>query len=301
MSALGSRRYGLMRAFAMIGERPGAFLLVVLVAASALSLPMLIAILGYSALPLATRLTSSAGPEVSVFAAISASPRDIESLKTSIAKIEGVRSVRHLPRDQAWADMAKRTGLSAASTERANPLPDVLVARFDASAEYGAVERAAEAMRSLAAVDAVRADIEWHRRLSAMARALLTTLGVLGALTGTLVVLVILSAAREQAVTRREEIALLRLSGATRAFMIRPYGYLGALTLVLATALAMATVIGAITLVLPSILAAAEVIGQRLDLRWPPLWVMAAVTGIMMLLGWAAGALGGWRAIAAQR
>ncbi|MGH6622628.1 MAG: cell division protein FtsX [Burkholderiaceae bacterium] len=301
MSALGSRRYGLTRAFAMIGERPGAFLLVVLLAATALTLPMLIATLGYSALPLATRLKASSGPEVSVFAAISASPKDIESLKASIAKINGVRSVRHLPRDQAWADLAKRTGLSAASTERANPLPDVLVARFDVDAEPTAIERAAEAMRTLTAVDAVRADIEWHRRLSALARALLATFAVLGALAGILVVLVVLSAAREQAVVRREEIALLRLSGATLPFMIRPYGYLGALTLVLATTLAIAAVIGAVTLMLPSIVAAAEVIGQRLDLRWPPLWILGAVTGGMALLGWAAGVLGGWRAVAAQR
>lgn len=284
------------RALALVKERPFGFTSRVLLAATALTLPLFFASLAFNALPWVTRLVESTGPEVSVFLPIGTSAKDIATTSASLATIEGVRSVRHLPRDQAWADLARRTGLTSASIERFNPLPDVLVARFAIQAETATVERATTAMRALAGVEAVRADIEWHRRLSALTRAIVATLGVLGALSAVLVLVVVLGAARGGPIDQRSEPVQLQSRSTTGPLGVRTSTYLGALILGLAAVLAMATVIGTMELLRPLFAAAGEAVGHPLTLLWPPLWAAMALVGLITFIGAAAGAFGEWRA-----
>jgi hypothetical protein len=77
MSAVSTRAYALRRAFAMMGEQPAAFLLSVLLAAAALALPLALTSRRTRCVP---SPPGAAGLEISVFVAVTASPRETETL-----------------------------------------------------------------------------------------------------------------------------------------------------------------------------------------------------------------------------
>ena len=215
----------------MLGQRPGRFLLGLLLATAALALPLLILAMAYTAAPWITRV--QVGPELSVFVTPGTASTEIEALRARLAASTGVVDVRLIPRDQAYAELVRRSGIAAAG-ERANPLPDVLVARFGWTWDPATIERAAATARQWPGVDAVQADLQWYRRLIAGGNAVAMPMLALAALTGALVFLALTAAAAAQVELRRDETDLLTLIGARPAFIVRPYAYAGALTLALA-------------------------------------------------------------------
>ncbi len=135
-------------------------------ATAALALPLLVLAIAYTALPWISRV--QVGPEVSVFVKSAHRAREIEALRAQLAASAGVASVRLIPRDQAYAELCARSGIAAASGEHANPLPDVLVARFAMDAWIPPRSSAPlPAARQWPGVDAVQADLQWYRRLIA--------------------------------------------------------------------------------------------------------------------------------------
>jgi cell division transport system permease protein len=295
------RRYALRRAAAMLVAGPGAFCITALLTASALALPLFVGVLGYSALPLFPRLQQAAGAEASIFLASGTASRELEALQSSLSRVPGVAAIRLIPKDQALADLAKRNGVAFSGTDRANPLPDVLVARFAAGLDGAAIERAIEGIRALPGVDRVRADIDWYRRGRTLAVALASVVVVLTGFVAVLVFLVMIAATREQANLRRDEIAVMRLCGASPAFMARPSIYLSAFAMGCGAVLAAAAVMGAVGLVRPSLVAMAQLIGQPFDLRLPPLWTAVALLVAAIVFGAAAGWVGTRRSVAQLR
>jgi cell division transport system permease protein len=297
MSALAERAFALRRTAAIVGARPGTFLLNILLCATGLAIPLFVAALLHAASPWAQRIT--AGPEISVFVTLGTARTDLESLRGKLATLEGVADVRLIPRDQALAELSRRAGLAGAADTRANPLPDVLVARFGMTTPSGAVERAAASVKSWAGVDAVQSDIEWHRRLVALGRALVAVLAAVGALALVLIILVLVTAAQSQVRLRQEETSVLQLVGARPSFIIRPYAYASALTLGLGAMLSLALAILAVRLIEPRVAALASVYGQAIN--WPslPLGFVAAFVASAAIAGWAAGWIGA--SSAAQR
>jgi cell division protein FtsX len=297
MSALSRRLYAVQRTATLVARRPGSFLLSVVLCAAALAVPLFLVALAHSAAPWKPRL--SAGPELSVFVAIGTVARDVEAMKSKLAAFESVAEVRLIPRDEAFNEISKRAGLPSSATEaRANPLPDVLAVRFATVVEPALVERAAASIRSWPAVDAVRVDLEWYRRIAAVARAALSVLAVVGGLTLILVVLVLAAAVRSQAATRREETEVLQMVGAQTSFIVRPYAYAGGLTLGLGAALSVALVAAGIALIGPSLAALAVAYGQTFHWARVPLWFPAGFVVIASLVGLAAGWVGARLAIA---
>lgn len=297
MSALAERAYALRRTATIAGERPGTFLLGILLCATGLAIPLLIATLLLTANPWAQRI--AAGPEISVFVPLGTARPELEALRGKLSALEGVSDVRLIPRDQALAELSRRAGLAGAADARANPLPDVLVARFGLATPPDRIERAAAAVKGWAHVDAVQSDIAWHRRLAALGRAGVAVLAAVGALALVLILLVLVSAAQSQVRLRREETSVLQLVGARPSFIVRPYAYASALTLGLGAMLALALAVMAIRLIEPRVAALAAVYGQSLD--WPslPLGWAAAFVAAAAVAGWTAGWTGA--SIAARR
>src|SRR5260221_698764 len=75
----------------------------------------------------------------------------------------------------------------------------------------------------------VQADTVWARRLAALAGIGRLALWLLAALLGVGLIAVTFNTIRLQVLTQREEIEVLKLMGATDAFIRRPFYYLGAL------------------------------------------------------------------------
>lgn len=297
MSTLATRWFALKRAAAMIRDQPGAFLLNVALAAAALAAPLFMAAIAYSMAPLVARI--QAGPEVSVFVALGTSSSDLDQLRLKLTAVEGVVGVRLIARDQAFAELSRRSGLAPGAVPRSNPLPDVLVARFAATTSPDAVERSAASVRGWTGVDSVRLDIEWFRRAAAIAGTAGLVLAVVAGLAFVLIVLVLVAAVRLQAESRRDETAVLQLAGAPTSFIVRPYAYAGALTLGLGAALALAIAAGGTLIVAPRIAALAATYGQDFRIATPPPWLPFSVVGLAVVAGLLAAAAGARASIAA--
>jgi cell division transport system permease protein len=290
MSALGDRAYALRRAIAMLGRRPGRFLLGLLLATAALTLPLLVAAISYTAGPWLARV--QAGPEVSLFVAPGTQAAEVDSIRARLAASPGVITVRLIPRDQAYAELVRRSGIAAAPSDRPNPLPDVLIARFAWSQEAAAIERVANEARQWSGVDAVQADLGWYRRIGALTRAAAAPVLALAALCGALVLLALIAAAAAQVEIRRDEVELLKQIGARSSFIVRPYAYAAALTLGLAAVLALASTTIALTLLEPAVADLVRSSGETFRWRDPRAWAFAAVVAAALALGGAIGWMG---------
>jgi cell division transport system permease protein len=295
MSAVAMRWFALKRAVALIQGQPGSFLLNVALAGTALAVPLFLAILSYAVAPWTARI--EAGPEMNVFIALGTSPSDLEQTRTKLAAIDGVTGVRLIARDQAFAELGRRSGFAAGAAPRANPLPDVLVVRFATKVRPEVVERVAVSVRAWPGVESVRLDIEWFRRAIVLARAAGVVLGVVAGLTLALIALVLVAAVRLQAESRRDETAVLHLAGARRSFIVRPYAYAGGLTLGLGAVLGLAIAVGATRIVEPHMAALAAAFGQDFRLALPPAWLAAAIVPSAMLLGLVLAGIGARAAI----
>jgi cell division transport system permease protein len=221
----------------MVRRSSGVFVLSVSMAALGLAIPALVAALTASAWPVFARLNLA--PEATVFAKTGASPNDLQKLQNTLEQTPGVDSVRLVTRDAALAELSERAGLQGPIAQlSANPLPDALIVRFRNGAGLDEVESAVSGFGTLAGVDSVQADVRWYRKLLAVARAVLWTSGGLAAAAVLLVVLVLIGAVRLLAATSADEFRALRLVGAGRQFLVRPFVYLGAAAMLLAAVLA---------------------------------------------------------------
>ncbi|HZE91334.1 MAG TPA: permease-like cell division protein FtsX [Rhizobacter sp.] len=210
-----------------LARQPFATGLNVIVIGIALSLPVGF-YLGIDNLQAFSRQLSS-DPQVSIFMAMDAGQSDVSAVERRLRAHPEVGRVDFIAREQALAKLKRSAGLAdvLADLER-NPLPDafVVTARSNDPATL-------EALRDQAArwpkVEHVQLDAEWARRLDAalgVGRMLVTLLALLLALA---LVAVTFNTIRLQILTRRDEIEVSKLIGATNPFIRRPFLYLGAL------------------------------------------------------------------------
>jgi cell division transport system permease protein len=288
VSFLSDRIYGLRRAAAQVAQRPLRFTLSVLLATVALCVPLLATAFAYVALTSAQR--TQLGPEISAFIAPGTSTEALEALRARLSALPGVAAVRLIPREDAYADLMRRSGATAdAAQPRPNPLPDVLVARFGLTADPPSIDRATAEIRTWPAVDAVQADLEWYRRLNALVRGSAGLAGAVAILLASIVILALLAAALLAGEPRRDEAALLDLVGAGSAFIVRPCAYVSALALGFAAVLAIGLVAAALALLEPRIAEVASIFGG--SFRWPdpPWWIPAAFALAALFTGWVLG------------
>ena len=195
------------------------------VLAVAIALPVLAAVALRSAGALTAGVETD--PHVNVYMALESSEADVKRVESALRSHPQAASVRFVPRAQALEELKASTHLAEllASLDR-NPLPDAFTVRVRAD-DPGRLTEAREAWAKLPSVDQVVADFEWSERLRhwiALGNRLLaaTTL-VLGAAVAFIVGHLI----RLQVVSRREEIEVSQLVGATAADVRRPFLYHG--------------------------------------------------------------------------
>jgi cell division transport system permease protein len=297
MSMISERGYAIRRAGAMIGDAPFAFLLAVALSAAALALPVSIVSIAAALAPAAKSVRPA--PEVSLFVAPIATSRDIEVLKARLEKTADVTVVRLIPRDAALSDLAKRAGTALLPGDlAANPLPDVLVAQLAPGVSAGRLEAIAADTRRWPQVDSVRADIDWYRKLAAIARVGLTTAVGLGSVVAVLVSLIVIGTVRLHATARAKEIEVLRLAGATTRFIVRPYAYSAAVAMALAAAIAAAVVVALHAALAPPVAAVARLYGQPdFSLGYPAPEALGVIVLAAALLGGLIGNIGARAAI----
>lgn len=219
-------------------------------------------------------------PRISLFLEPQVKRPDAEALGKRLRADRRIGSVRFVTREEALKDMSSVQGMAEviAALGR-NPLPDayVVTSKEDISGE----------LARLPGVAHVQADAVWARRLAAAAAVIELAIALLAAVLGAALVAVTFNTIRLQILTRRDEIEVAKLIGATDAFIGRPFYYVGLLQGLVGGAVALALVAGALALLNREVGALAESYGSAFRFGFLDMDEALAVLGAAALLGWA--------------
>jgi cell division transport system permease protein len=203
-------------------RRPWATLLTIGVMAVALALPLgLWAVLDNVA-RFGGELQQSR--EIAVFLKPGLDLERAQALATNLRGRGDVAGVKVKTPDEGLEELRERGGLGEAIDALGdNPLPSVLIVtpRGDETA-------LAESLSALPDADQVQRDALWRKRLDGWLRFGGRVVWVLGLLLGLGALLVVGNTVRLDIQSRREEIGVLQLLGASDGFIRRPFLYLGA-------------------------------------------------------------------------
>lgn len=257
----------------------------ILVLAMVLALPVLAAVALRSAAAVASRVDTD--PHVNVFLALDASEEDARRVGQALKAQPAVSSVRFVPRAEAFEELRKTTHLGEllASLDR-NPLPDAYTVRV-ASADPAALAALRDAWSKLPKVDRVAADGDWAARLAAWIRFARTLTAAGGAFLALAVAFMVAHLIRLQVATRRDEVEVSRLVGATAADVRRPFLWFGLLEGALAGALAAAFVALAGAWLQAQMQVLAPSYGIELQAFSLAIREAAVVAAVAAALGWA--------------
>lgn len=210
-----------------LARQPVATALNVVVIGIALSLPTGF-YLGLDNLQTFSRQLSS-DPQVSIFMVLGASDEEIAAVRRRLDGHADVGRVEFVSREQALNQLKRSAGLADVVDELGqNPLPDAFVVtarRNDPNLLEGLRDQALKWPK----VEHVQLDAEWARRLDAVLAVGRLAVVLLGALLAVALVAVTFNTIRLQILTRRDEIEVSKLIGATNPFIRRPFLYFGAL------------------------------------------------------------------------
>lgn len=219
-------------ALARLAAQPWASTMSILVLAAALALPVIAAVALRSAGAAAAGLDTD--PHLNVYLALDASDEDAKRVEQALRSRPDALAVRFVPRAQALQELKATTHLAEilAALDR-NPLPHAFTVRVKTTDADRVAAMRAEWAR-LPKVDQVMADFEWSGRLARWVRFGERALWVLAGILGVAVAFIVGHLIRLQVLTRREEIEVSQLIGATAADVRRPFLYHGVLQGVLA-------------------------------------------------------------------
>jgi len=234
-------RYALRVALRRLRLHPLSSLANIVVISLMLAVPILGAAVLQSSQPLARQL--AVAPELTLFLSPDTTAAQQQDLLTRLRDQAGdqIAAARLLPRAQAMAQLrSDPTWARALDALGENPLPDALIVTLkDSDAPARQAQALADAWAKWPGVDHVQLDSEWVRRLESLLSFVRVGLGLLGIAVIVVVLATVFNTVRLQALTQREEIAVARLVGATESFVRRPFLYLGALTGLAASLLAL--------------------------------------------------------------
>lgn len=225
-----------------IAAQPFASAMSILVLGIAIALPLLAAVVLRSAGAVASSLDTE--PHVNVFLALDATDEDVKRIGDALKAQRDAAQVRFVPRAQALQELKASTHLAEilAALDR-NPLPHAFTVRVRSTASDRVTAMRNE-WAALPKVDQVQADFEWSNRLARWVRFGDRLLWALAIALGGAVAFIVGHLIRLQVLTRREEIEVSQLIGATAADVRRPFLYHGMAEGLLAGVVAVALAAG---------------------------------------------------------
>ncbi|KPQ22956.1 MULTISPECIES: permease-like cell division protein FtsX [unclassified Halomonas] len=201
-------------------------LLTMLAIAIALVLPAALWLTLDSARLLDAELDESA--TLTVYLEVDVESGEAERIEQAVSADEDVQSTRFVSAEQGMADFQQSLGVEdALSGLEDNPLPGSVVVR-PSSVDPDIMQTLAERLEDMPGVDEVRVDLAWVERLRHLAALGTRVALALGVLFGLGVLLVVGNTIRLSVESRRREIEVVMLIGATHAFVRRPFLYSGA-------------------------------------------------------------------------
>lgn len=209
-------------------QQPLASLMTVAAVAIALALPAALVVVLDNVKTLGGDWQRSAA--VSIFLEQSIDETQGEQLRQRLQQRPEIESAALISRADGLAEFRAYSGLGGALEQLTeNPLPVVLEVQLRPSAlEPMQLEPVLETLEGMPEVAFLREDAEWAQRFQAILGLLRTGIALLAVLLGLGVLLVIGNTVRLEIENRRDEIHIMSLVGATRAFARRRFLYSGA-------------------------------------------------------------------------
>lgn len=280
--------YSIVASLGRLLGRPWATALTVGVMAVALALPMGL----WLVLANVERFAgdAQASRQLSVFLAQDTDAARVAALAAELEGRADVAAVEHRSPAQGLEELRARSGLDEAiEVLGENPLPHVLIVT-----PAGDEARLAASLRNLPEAELVQHDALWRERLDGWLRFGARAAAVLAAMLGLGALLVVGNTVRLDIQSRREELGVLQLLGASDGFIRRPFLYLGAWYGLAAGALALGLLAAAGAALRAPLAELAASYGSSFALRGFTPGQMLAVVAAASLLGWlGAGAVTG--------
>lgn len=150
------------------------------------------------------------------------------ALSQSLGRRAGVSEVRYVSRDKALEEFRRYSGFGdALDALKDNPLPAVIIVTPDSRAPKAQIDALLKDLAALPEVEQAKLDRQWLERLYAIVDIVKRAVVMIAGLLALTVLVVIGNTVRLDIEGRREEIAVLKLIGASHAFIRRPFLYSG--------------------------------------------------------------------------
>ncbi len=266
-------------------SRPVGTLLTVAVMAIALALPLTF----YLLLGNVQKMGDALGQNqtVSMFLQPSQSGSSADLLARKLRDRPDVASVTVKTPQQGMDELAKMQGFSGAlHTLDDNPLPYVLEVLPAPGVTADGVERLVADMRGMQGADQVQDSGTWRQRLEALLGVGQRAVLILAALLALAVLLVVGNTVRVDIASRSEEISVLMLVGASRAFVRRPYLYAGIWYGLFGGMLAAGFAVLVELSLADPVARLGHAYAGKLHIDVLPVWLLAAVPVASAVLGW---------------
>lgn len=198
-----------------------------LVIAIALTLPVGLFVFLQNAQQLSQEWDDAA--QISVYLEQQLNEKQGRKMAQHVESWDAVQQVRYISPEEALEDFKRSSGFGDALQYLSeNPLPAVLVVspRTD-SANLQTTQKLLEKLQALPDVEQAQLDLQWVDRLFRIMALGQRMALMLGLLLGVAVLLVIGNTVRLAIESRRAEIVVVKLVGATDAFVRRPFLYMG--------------------------------------------------------------------------
>ncbi len=232
-------RHAAADALSRLVRQPMAALMTLVLGGLALALPLMLATLSHNLQSLMLGLRSSG--QIAVFLDPGLDSDSAPRVAERVRKLDGVAAVEMRTPAQGLQELRDAAGFAEAiAAIDGNPLPYLLLVQAKPDTPPA---RLATALIAVAEVDQVQHDQQWRQRLDRvfdlLRRLALSSL----ILFGCAALLVIANSVRLEVAARREEIGIVKLLGASDAFVRRPFlwcgFWLGGLSAVIAIAISL--------------------------------------------------------------
>jgi cell division transport system permease protein len=215
-----------------------------------------------------------------------------QALKEQAAQRADVAEVSVIPADQGLEEFKKYSGFGEALTAlKENPLPNVLHIRPRVETDAaGRLEVLRQYLASWPEADLVQLDSEWVLRFNAILEVLRRLVILTAALLAAGVLAIVGNTIRLEVEGRRGEIEVIKLVGATNAFVRRPFLYTGMIYGLGGALAAWGIVAAGVLLLTEPVAHLAALYGSSFVLHG----LSRQDIGLLLLAGLALGWLGAW-------
>lgn len=267
---------------------PNATLLNILIIGIALSLPVGAYVLLKSVQNLSSQLNGTA--QISIFLATGTSADDIESIGNRLKQHTAIGKIEFIPRNVAWKRLQRSTDMAdVMGSITQNPLPDAFIIHPNTTAP-ATLELLRDELKTWSHLEHVQLDSAWVHKLEALLDFARLAVVILAGLLSFGLIAITFNTIRLQILTRREEIEVAKLIGATDGFIRRPFLYFGLTQGLLGGITALLLVSVSLLLLNHHLADLAQLYSSRFSLQALSFADSLALLGFSAYLGW----LGAW-------